>query len=69
VELDELMALDEALTRLDALSPRLRQIVELRFFGGLTEDEMAEHLGVTARTVQRDWAKARAYLHSELYPS
>jgi RNA polymerase sigma factor (TIGR02999 family) len=69
VDLDELMALDEALTRLDALSPRLRQIVELRFFGGLTEDELAEHLGVTARTVQRDWAKARAYLHSELYPS
>lgn len=65
---DEILALDEALTRLEALSPRLRQIVELRFFGGLTEDEAAEHLAITSRTAQRDWAKARAFLHGELYP-
>jgi RNA polymerase sigma factor (TIGR02999 family) len=66
---DEILALDEALNRLEALNPRLRQIVELRFFGGLTEEEAAEQLGITSRTAQRDWAKARAFLHSELYPS
>ena len=61
-----LLALDEALERLAALSRRLSQVVECRFFGGLTEDETAEALGVTTRTVQRDWAKARAWLYLEL---
>jgi DNA-directed RNA polymerase specialized sigma24 family protein len=42
--------------------PRLTQVVECRFFGGLTEEETAEALGVTVRTVQRDWAKARMLL-------
>jgi RNA polymerase sigma factor (TIGR02999 family) len=69
VAFDELVALDDALVKLDALNPRLRNTVELRFFGGLTEDEVAEHLGVTSRTAQRDWAKARAFLHGELYPA
>lgn len=69
LELDEVVALDDALKKLDELNPRLRQTVELRFFGGLTEDEVAEHLGVTPRTAQRDWAKARAFLHSQLYPA
>lgn len=64
---EELMALDQALERLEEQDPRLRQIVEYRFFGGLTETEMAELLGVTTRTVQRDWAKARAWLYRELY--
>jgi len=64
---DELLALDEALERLSELEPRLRQVVECRFFGGLTEDETAATLGVTSRTVQRDWAKARAWLYKELY--
>jgi DNA-directed RNA polymerase specialized sigma24 family protein len=41
-------------------------VVELRFFGGLTEEEAAQALGVTSRTIQRDWAKARAWLHKEL---
>ena len=68
IPMDELLSLDDALDRLDRLSPRLRQVVEYRFFGGLTEDEVAEVLGVTPRTARRDWAKARAWLHKELYP-
>ena len=66
VQSDELLALDEALNRLGERSDRLRKVVELRFFGGLTEEETAQVLGVTSRTVQRDWAKARAWLHKEL---
>lgn len=66
---EQLLALDEALTRLDGLSPRLRQVVECRFFAGLTEEETAEVLGVTSRTVQRDWARARAWLYQQLDPS
>jgi RNA polymerase sigma factor (TIGR02999 family) len=62
---DMLVGLDEALERLASLSVRLSQVVECRFFGGLTEEETAEALGVTARTVQRDWAKARAWLYAE----
>ncbi len=63
---EELLALDEALDRLDALEPRLRRVVELRWFAGLQDEEIAGVLGVTRRTVQRDWAKARAWLHREL---
>lgn len=63
---DDLLALDEALGR---LTPRLRAVVEYRFFGGLTERETADVLGVTERTVQRDWVRARAWLHKEIYPS
>jgi RNA polymerase sigma factor (sigma-70 family) len=47
---------------------RLRQIVEYRFYAGLSENEIADLLGVTTRTIQRDWVKARAWLYSELYP-
>src|SRR5512144_1856722 len=60
---ETLLALDEALGRLAALSQRLSQVVECRYFGGLTEEETAEALGVTTRTVQRDWAKARGWLY------
>lgn len=63
---DELLALDDALERLE---PRLRAVVEHRFFGGLTERETAEVLGVTERTVQRDWVRARAWLYKEIYPA
>lgn len=66
---EELVALDEALERLGQLEPRLRSVVEYRFFGGLSEREVAEVIGVTERTVQRDWVKARAWLYKELYPS
>ena len=63
---DTLVALDEALTRLAELDARLSQVVECRFFGGLTEEETAEALAVTARTVRRDWVKAKGWLHREL---
>ena len=66
---DELLALDDALEHLAAFDPRLRQVVECRFFGGLTEQETADALGVTTRTIQRDWVKARAWLYKELYPA
>src|SRR5215207_7948598 len=55
-----LLALDDALERLE---PRQRQVVECRFFAGLGDDEIAEALGVTTRTVRRDWVKARAWLN------
>jgi RNA polymerase sigma factor (TIGR02999 family) len=63
---DDLLALDEALDRLAALDQRLAQVVECRYFGGLSDDETAEVLGVNRRTVQRDWAKARGWLYQEL---
>jgi RNA polymerase sigma factor (TIGR02999 family) len=63
---EEMLAIDHALTRLHALDERLAQVVEWRFFGGMTEEEVAEALGVTARTVRRDWQKARAFLWREL---
>ena len=63
---ETLLALDEALERLAAKNERLSSVVECRYFGGLTEEETAEALGVTTRTVQRDWAKARGWLYLEL---
>ena len=65
---DFLIALDEALERLRALDARQARVVEYRFFGGMTEEEAAEALGVGLRTAKRDWAKARAWLYAELYP-
>jgi RNA polymerase sigma factor (TIGR02999 family) len=66
---EEILALDSALEKLGAVDERLRQIVEYRFYAGLSENEIAELLGVTTRTIQRDWVKARAWLYSELYPN
>lgn len=63
---DELIALDEALTRLGGLSPRLVQVVEHRFFAGMSEEETAQALSVTGRTVRRDWVKARGWLRQAL---
>jgi len=63
---DALLQLDDALARLAAREPRLAKVVELRFFGGLAEDEIAESLGVTVRTVRRDWVKARVMLRHVL---
>jgi RNA polymerase sigma factor (TIGR02999 family) len=62
----ELDALDAALDQLKALDERLSRIVELHFFGGLSFEEAAEVLDVSARTVRRDWRKARAYLYQAL---
>jgi RNA polymerase sigma-70 factor (ECF subfamily) len=60
----EMIALDEAL---DTLDERQRRVVEMRFFAGLEETEVAAILGVTERTVRRDWVKARAWLYQTLY--
>jgi RNA polymerase sigma factor (sigma-70 family) len=65
-ELETILSLDSALIRLDAVDPRLRQIVELRFFAGLPEDEVASLLGVTTRTIERNWVKARLFLLDEM---
>ena len=66
VELEDVLALDTALDQLDSASPRLRQVVELRFFGGLPGGEVADMLGVSERTVERDWMKARLFLLDHL---
>lgn len=58
--------LDEALDRLASFAPRQAQVVELRFFGGMTEEEVAVHLEVGRRTVKRDWSIAKAWLQGEL---
>lgn len=63
---DEVLMIHEALHDLAAAAPRLAQVVELRYFAGLTEAEVAEVLGVTERTVRRDWDKARLLLHEAL---
>jgi RNA polymerase sigma-70 factor, ECF subfamily len=62
----ELVHLDEALERLAKLDERQSKIVELRFFGGLSNEEAAEVLGVSSKTVKRDWSLAKAWLHGEL---
>jgi len=63
---ETLLAVDEALTRLSARDERLARVVECRFFGGLTDAETGAVLGVTERTVQRDWARAKQWLYAEL---
>jgi RNA polymerase sigma-70 factor, ECF subfamily len=65
----DIIEIDRALTSLEKLDPRLGQIMELRFFGGLSVEETAEALSVSPRTVKRDWQKARAYLYRELSPN
>ena len=62
----DLLALDEALTRLAQQDPRQCRAVELRFFAGLSEDEVAEVLGISTRTLKRDWRVARAWLYKEI---
>lgn len=63
---EEILELDEALQGLALIEPRLSQIIECRFFGGLTADQTSEIVGVTPRTVHRDWRKARAWLYLQL---
>ena len=62
----DLFSLDEALERLAALNPRQSKVVELRYFGGLKEEELAEALNVSPRTIRHDWSVARAWLYREL---
>jgi RNA polymerase sigma-70 factor, ECF subfamily len=66
---DELIALDIALDRLQAMNPRQRQVVELRYFGGLPVDEAAEVLNISPVTVKRDWLAARAWLKAQVRPA
>jgi RNA polymerase sigma factor (TIGR02999 family) len=61
-----LLQVNDAIDRLAQVEPRLAELVDCRFFGGLSEEEIAEALGVTTRTVQRDWAKARMLLRRAL---
>ncbi|MFQ5571972.1 MAG: ECF-type sigma factor, partial [Rhodothermales bacterium] len=63
---DEMLALDEALTRLETVDERLARIVEYRYFGGLTIEETAEVLAISPATVKRDWRTAKAWLYREL---
>jgi len=63
---DELLIIDDALQRLAHANPRAAQVVERRFFAGLTLDETADSLGLSKKTVQRDWTLARAWLQKEI---
>jgi RNA polymerase sigma-70 factor (ECF subfamily) len=67
-QLDEVADLDGALVRLAAISERQARVVELRYFGGLTFDEIASLLEITPRSVKRDWSLARMWLYQELRP-
>jgi RNA polymerase sigma factor (TIGR02999 family) len=62
----DLVAIDDALVRLGALDARKSKVVELRFFGGLSVEEVGEVLNISPRTVKREWSLARAWLYTEL---
>jgi RNA polymerase sigma factor (TIGR02999 family) len=66
VPIEDLLSVEAALSRLGAIDPRAAEIVSLRFFAGMTNAEVAEHLGVSVRTVEGDWTHARAWLKREL---
>jgi RNA polymerase sigma-70 factor (ECF subfamily) len=63
---EEVLAVDEALSRLREFDPRQERIVEMRYYGGLTLEETAEALGISPRTVRREWAMAKGWLQAEL---
>ena len=63
---EELVAIDDALARLEALDPRLARLVELRFFGGMNLEEAGAAIGLSPTTLKRDWRRARAFLHGAL---
>jgi RNA polymerase sigma factor (TIGR02999 family) len=66
VPVEDLLLLEDALARLEAIDPRGAQVVMLRFFSGMSNPEVAEHLGLSLRTVEGDWTHARAWLRREL---
>ncbi|MGJ5817238.1 ECF-type sigma factor [Paludibaculum fermentans] len=66
---DDALRVDELLSQLAQLSPRQAQVVEMKFYGGLTEAEIAAALGRNTRTIRRDWLLARAWLHEQLRPA
>lgn len=63
---EEILAVDEALSQLNELAPQQARIAEMRYFGGLSVEEAAEALGISPRTVKRDWAVAKGWLHTQL---
>ena len=63
---EEILAVDEALARLDHLDPQQARVVELRYFGGLSAEETAEAMGMSQRTVEREWTTAKAWLRAQL---
>ena len=65
---EEILAVDEVLARLEDLDPQQARVVEMRYFGGLSVEETAEAMGISARTVKRDWAMAKAWLKTQLAP-
>jgi RNA polymerase sigma factor (TIGR02999 family) len=67
LQVEEILGVDQALDRLAVLDPQQSRVVELRYFAGLTVEEAAEALGISPRTVKRDWAMAAAWLRSELF--
>jgi RNA polymerase sigma factor (TIGR02999 family) len=66
VPVEDLLTLETALTRLEAVDPRAAQVVALRFYSGMSSPEVAEHLGVSVRTVEAEWTHARAWLKREM---
>jgi RNA polymerase sigma factor (TIGR02999 family) len=66
VPVEDLLTLEAALTRLEAVDPRAAEVVMLRFFSGMSNPEVAEHMGLSVRTVEADWTHARAWLKREL---
>jgi RNA polymerase sigma factor (TIGR02999 family) len=67
IRLDDLLALDQALDKLDAVDTRLRRIVEYLFFSGMTQEQVARLLDVSTRTVEREWKKAKLFLYRALH--
>ncbi|HET9264720.1 MAG TPA: sigma-70 family RNA polymerase sigma factor [Vicinamibacterales bacterium] len=67
-DLDQILAIDQALKRLEEIDPRMVRVVECRYFAGLNEQETADALDSSVRTVQREWFKARAWLRAHLEP-
>jgi RNA polymerase sigma factor (TIGR02999 family) len=63
---EEILSVHQALDRIAAIDPRMTQVVEMRYFGGMTDPEIAQALSITERTVRRDWQKARLFLHEAL---
>jgi RNA polymerase sigma factor (TIGR02999 family) len=68
-DIDSLAGLEEALRKLEQTEPRLAEVVECRFYGGMSVEDTAAALGISAATVKRDWSLARAWLYRELAPS
>jgi RNA polymerase sigma factor (TIGR02999 family) len=66
IPIEDLLSIEEALSRLEAIDQRAAEVVSLRFFAGMTNAEVAQHLGVSIRTVEGDWTHARAWLKREL---